>query len=160
VAGFAVTMTQLTDWLERRLDPPPPALIDGVIERVALQPNEPLIDYLRGRGLSMDRYDKHQLAARGNVVTVRVRLAGLQRKRILLRWSLYDAQTRQRLRGADYNQLGTTFTSQGPDHAGAGRFWVPIPRREGRYFIHLILESDSHRQLDERNTRAFWVTSA
>jgi hypothetical protein len=155
--AFLVGVTALIDWVEKRTGDTPPPKVDARITSAEMRRNVPLGDFLREEGQSRGSFDKNQLATRGNVVSVRVRMQGYKNERLPLRWSMYNADTETKLQGPKFNRLGTTFHPTGQDDAGRGRFWVGIPARDGTFFILLTLRDDEGEVRDEKRLAPFDV---
>jgi hypothetical protein len=158
--GLFVLVTQVGDWIAKRTDDPPPARINAELSRVEVRKNMPLEDFLREMGEPTDRYSSARLQQLGNVVVVRASIQGFEGDTLPVRWSLYDAETETRLPAAQYNQTNKLrFRPRGPDQTGSGRLWVPLPGKDGSYFVRVTLEDERGRMLDERDTERFDVVA-
>jgi hypothetical protein len=151
-----VGLVQLVDWIGSKASPPPPAQINGRFTAVDMLPNVSYADFERSAGREPKPADAQVV---GNVFSVRVRLQGYDGSDLPLRWVVYDAGTRSRVPGPDWEQTGLTFRPRNDDQAGRGRLWVPIPPKSGTYFVRLTLQDGEGQILDERDSDPFDVAA-
>jgi hypothetical protein len=158
VVGFFVAATQAADWVAGKTSDPPPAHISGQITRVDLRKNERLGDFLRRTGQPTASYGPSQLEQYGNTLVLHVRVEGFQGARLPVRWSLLRAGSQDPVPGARFNQRDRLrFEPRGPDHAGMGNLWVPLPESEGEFYVRLTLDGPRGKPLDERDSPTFQV---
>jgi hypothetical protein len=158
VIAALVGITTLVDWGKGTLDDstPAPAAIDAQI--VDVEPrgdNETLADYVRStKPPGGTHYTREQLAERGYIFAVRVRIRGAQGQKLPLRWSLYETR-RGRLPGAVDNQIGVVFAPLAREHARTWPVWLPYPPHPGEYYVRFTLEDSEGRPVDTKDTRPF-----
>jgi hypothetical protein len=148
-------MTSLVDWLEQRVSDQPSPVRGGRIEAIELRENVPLGTFIADE--FRRQYTKEELQQLGNVVSIRAHIQGYGGKELPVRYSVYDAVTRIPLGGPSYNQLGVKFGPKTEDHTGTAEMWVPLPTRDGTFFIRVVLEDDEDQILDSRRTPRFDV---
>jgi hypothetical protein len=162
VVGLLVGLTSLVDWVAGKLDSPdprPPPEIDARIRSVDLRTvREPYGAYLRMINESFPGLTEADRKEQGLVFAARVRLKGGEGKRFMLRLSLFNAKTRQRLRDPAYTLIAADFVPANQNHATNWPSWFPYPWRTGRYFLRATLLNAEKQPVDERDSAAFRVT--
>jgi hypothetical protein len=135
-----------------RDDPP----IAGTITKLDLRKNQRFAQYVSDTRQPSTRYTDGDLEKVGNVVTVFVQLRGYKNEELHVDWSLFDADTGEQIPGPEFNQVDTLqFTPRSDDHAGTGKLWVPLPRRDGRFFVRVSLIDRRGQTVNERDSQAF-----
>jgi hypothetical protein len=162
VVGLLVGVTSLVDWVSGKLDspdPPPPQEIDARISSVELRTvREPYGDYLQMINESFPGLTEAELKEQGLVFAARVRLEGGQGKRFMLRLSLFDAKTQQRLRDPAYTLIAADFEPASQNHATSWPSWFPYPWQGGTYFLRATLLNAEKQPVDERDSQPFKIT--
>ena len=117
-------------------------------------------EYLHDMGLPTTGMSRRERRELGLVFAVRIRAKGAAGTRFRVRWSMYEADSRTRLRAALYQQAALLWQAEAPDHSRTFRMWVPYPPRPGRYFLRYQLEDASGEPVAVSNTKVFkirWV---
>jgi hypothetical protein len=87
-----------------------------------------------------DGYPASLLRVRGEVVYVQSTLEGFKRRSVVLRWSLYDARSKQRLRGENFSQISAAqLHLEAPTDRTVQEIWLPPPPGKGPYFVRVEL---------------------
>ena len=92
----------------------------------------------------------------GVTVNYNVTMKGFEDDTVEIRWSLYSAKSSVPV-PQDWLRTRTALTLQGqaPEDSGGDPFWVPIPRRQGRYFIRVSVHDENDTRLDYADTPRF-----
>ena len=138
--------------------PPAPAVIGGTLSDPRLE-----FDVTLGEGCEnriwplCEEYTADDYGTTGLVVNYAVRIQGYAGKRCTVRWSMFNART-----GAAVPDLQDQpgwpdefLTPDGPDDQARADVWVPLPMREGRFFVRLILSNDTGVELARLDTPSF-----
>ena len=158
--ALVVSLTSIVDWVQRKLDPPEPALIDTRLLSVDLmRTEEQLGTYLRDTKQSLEGLTAVERREPGLVFNVRVRLVGVVGKQFPLTWTLTDTRRNRRLEDYLYKQEAVTFEPKGVAHARAWPIWVPYPPRRGSYRLDVVLADDKRQPVDQRSSDAFRLNS-
>jgi hypothetical protein len=153
VVALFVGITNLVDWLEARVTDDTSLVRGARIEAVDLRENVRLGSFVSDE--FRDTYTKAELKQFGNVVSIRAHIQGYAGEELPIRYSIYDAETKIMLSGSSYNQVGVKLGPETQDHTGTAQMWVPLPNREGSFFIRLDLEDGEGEILDQRRTPRF-----
>ena len=152
----AVNLTSIIDWVERRVDPPKPSVIDTRLLDVRLKRTlVPLAEYLRDTRQSLEGLSAAERREPGLVFTVRLRLEGVVGKEFPLLWTLADAEHGRPVPDELYRQEAATFEPAGVAHGRTWPIWVPYPPKPGRYRLDLVLADEKHQPVDERSSASF-----
>jgi hypothetical protein len=133
--------------------------IAGKITGLEFAKNVTLRQYLADNGESSARLSAAQLAQGGNVLVVHVRLRGYANQTVSVHWSLHEASSDKLLTQRAYRQTERLwFVPRSSDHAGTGRLWIPIPNRDGRYYVSVELRDQRNQTPDSRKSPVFVST--
>ncbi len=157
IAAALALFTTIFPGCERK--PPAPRTSSEILE-VLRDPNVRLGDYRRREGRTPEQLPGDPRAV-GNVFTVRVETKGFYGKRLPLRWTIFDADSRSALANDRFNnQLAATFrptSAGGEGQKGSVRLWIPVPSRAGSFFVRFDLYDDQGDLLDTEDDDPFRV---
>ena len=139
-------------------DPPPAAISTRIVDARLETVRQRLGDFLSEQQLSREGLRPRELAERGMIYTVEVRLQGGLGKTLRLRWQLYE-QSGRRVPGAEFNQALGEYAPENQDHQNRARFWLPLPPRAGTYFSRFTLAERGRPPLDDLTTKPFTATA-
>jgi hypothetical protein len=92
----------------------------------------------------------------GRLIDLSVTLRGLKHRCVQLRWSLYEARTGIRAKELWLrDRPALRFVPGGQDESASQQFWVPVPRRGGRFFIRMGLFEPDGTRLTVARTEMF-----
>lgn len=92
----------------------------------------------------------------GVSVNFTLTLRGLKGEPTDVRWSLYDARGRGRVpRDWLVNRRALTARAESDSDSASGSFWVPLPRRQGPFFVRVSVFGQGDRQLDFADSKRF-----
>jgi hypothetical protein len=154
--GLLVSLTSIVDWIQERIDPPAPAVIDTRLLDVQLRnEREPLADYLRDTSQSLEGLSAVERRERGLVFAVEVRLEGAVGKQFPLLWTMRALDRGGELPEWLYRQEAVTFEPEGLTHARTWPIWIPYPPQPGRYRLDVALLDERRQPVDERSSPDF-----
>ena len=161
VIAVVVSLTSVVDWVERKIDPPDPPVLDAQLLAAELtRERQPLGDYLRDSGQSTEGLSRREAREQGLVFKVRVSIVGATGKSFPLVWTMLDAGSSRPLRDEYlYRQTALEFVPKGSTHNRAWQIWVPYPTQPGRYELELTLMDERKQPVDQRTTEPFRVRS-
>jgi hypothetical protein len=126
----------------------------ATLSRLRMQPNTSFRQYLDRVDLPATPYTKPQLARRGALLQFRVGITGFEGERLTLKWELFEAAT-----GDQINESkATTITPTTETNEATWPFWVPLPKRTGRFYAVVELKQqkeDYLLSLDTLQTKPF-----
>jgi hypothetical protein len=94
----------------------------------------------------------------GRLVDLSVAFHGLKHRCIQLRWSLYEAPTGVRAKELWLrDRPALRFVPDRQDQSASQQFWVPVPRRGGRFFVRMGLFEPDGTRLTVARTEMFEV---
>lgn len=134
-----------------------PSVIRGELLDARIEPNVTLGDGCENRGWPCERFSEDQYPTTGLIVNFSVRLLGYTGRDCEVRWTLYDADTGDPVPN-QRNQPGWpkgVIFAEGPDDQVRGEVWVPIPPRQGQFYVRLTLVNDLNTELDSLETERF-----
>jgi hypothetical protein len=111
----------------------------------------------RERQWPCQKFSEDQYPAEGKLINFQAELKGYTNRECEVRWTLYDAQTEQPVPNFQ-NQPAwpkAVFTPEGPVDTARGEVWVPLPMREGEFFVRLMLFNDIGAELGRLDTGSF-----
>jgi hypothetical protein len=79
----------------------------------------------------------------GELISVNVELAGLRDQPVLLSWSIFQEGSHTSLFGkwlSDFVTYRLEATTN--DDTGTLEMWIPLPKLNGPFFVHLSLTAD------------------
>lgn len=157
VIGVVAGGLQLVDWLESRLDNPPPASrsarITSVQQRSAAEPLGNYLDEIRPEQKS--KFDPAALTERGYVYNVTMNIEDVVGRDFHLKFTMHRAGSGARLREPIYNYTAGGVSPESPKHVRTWPFWVAHPPGPGRYFVRFTLTDDKDELVDERSSKPF-----
>ena len=126
----------------------------ATLSQLSVEPNASFREYLARIELPARPYEKRELARRGALLRFRVAITGFEGKRLILRWELFD-----RANGDPINESkATSIRPTTGTNEAIWYFWVPLPRRPGKFYAVVELEQQKkhHRlALDTLQTDPF-----
>jgi hypothetical protein len=139
--------------------PPAPRTSSEILE-VLRDPNVRLGDFREGQKLTEQQFPGDAQVV-GNRFTVQIETKGFYGKRLPLRWTMFDADSRTALaRDRFNNQLAATFrptSAESEGQKGSVRLWIPLPPRAGSFFVRFDLYDDQGALLDTQDDKPFSV---
>jgi hypothetical protein len=164
IIGLVSGVAGLVFLFEPDLKPSGEAAKQGAtLSQLRTKPNASFREYLARADLPTTGYTDDQLARRGALLRFRVQITGFEGERLILKWELFDAAT-----GDQINESkATTITPTTETNEANWPFWVPLPKREGKFYAvvelkqqkkdHLLaldtLETDPFPGLSESSAR-------
>jgi len=91
--------------------------------------------YLRQKGLSTAPYPRSQLRRPGYLFAFDFRIGGYKSRRLPLRWTVYNSGSMDVVA----QSRDVALTPEADEDKGSWDFWIPAPRRPGRYFVDITL---------------------
>jgi hypothetical protein len=102
--------------------------------------------FIRRGGIPGERVDKSTrkrlIGLEGSVLYVRLTIEGFKRRNVVLRWSIYDARSGQRLPGREFHDVRTAGVSlSAPSDRSVVQVWVPPVPVDHKVFARIELLS-------------------
>lgn len=98
----------------------------------------------------------------GNIVSFKLETEGLQRKKVYLRWSVFK-ESGQRVNNSELNdQPGWPIGWFSAGHRVAvrhGDIFVPLPRKDGTYYVEIEAWYETEARLNSIDTDEFVITN-
>jgi len=92
----------------------------------------------------------------GVTVSFDLQLEGFKGRRSYVRWSLYDARADRRVpRDWLINRRVLSMRGKANSDRASKEFWVPLPRRQGPFFVRVSAYDDQGTRLTYEDTKAF-----
>ena len=89
-------------------------------------------------------------------VSFDLQLEGFKGRRSYVRWSLYDARADRRVpRDWLINRRVLSMRGKANSDRASKEFWVPLPRRQGPFFVRVSAYDDQGTRLTYEDTKAF-----
>lgn len=139
------------------------ASLSGTLTNVELA--DPLIslgDYCDRRGLPCSSYDAVDRRRPGNVFSYSIETIGYEGEQLPIRWSMYDAQSGQRIDEPTHvyqdgwpDGVYTPFATQ---DRNSGELWIPLSSSPGTFFVRLELYPPDGARLDWEDSEPFDVS--
>jgi hypothetical protein len=102
-----------------------------------------LEQYLKRSGLSTSDYTVRELQTTGIIIYFTVVAHGFRERTLSSQWSIFDAKTQRQIAEEGFsNRPGPEFTPEARRDRAGSDIWVPIPPREGTFYIRLELRDD------------------
>ena len=100
------------------------------LSRLSVEPSASFREYLARIDLPARPYKERDLARRGALLRFRVAVTGFEGKRLILKWELFD-----RVSGDQINESkATSIRPTTETNEAIWYFWVPLPRRAGKFY--------------------------
>ncbi|HKG42673.1 MAG TPA: hypothetical protein VKB10_00340 [Gaiellaceae bacterium] len=113
------------------------------LSQLRVEPSAAYREYLARIDISAGPYTARQLARRGALLRFRVAVTGFEGKRLILKWELFD-----RADGKQINESkATTVTPSTETNEAIWYFWVPLPRRRGKFYAVVELKQEKKNHL-------------
>jgi hypothetical protein len=108
----------------------------ATLSRLSVEPRATFREYLARVELSARPYKERELARRGALLRFRVAITGFEGKRLILRWELFNRASGELIKESKATSIRpTTETNE-----AVWYFWVPLPRRPGKFYAVVELE--------------------
>jgi hypothetical protein len=115
----------------------------ATLSQLRMKPNASFREYLARVDLPATPYTKAQLARRGALLQFRVAITGFEGERLTLKWELFEAAT-----GDQINESkATTITPTTETNEANWPFWVPLPKRTGKFYAVVELKQQKRHHL-------------
>jgi hypothetical protein len=115
----------------------------ATLSNLRVNPNASFRQYLARADLPATGFTDAQLTRRGALLRFRVQITGFEGKRLTLKWELYDAAS-----GDQINESkATTITPTTETNEANWPFWVPLPRRAGKFYAVVELKQQKQNYL-------------
>ena len=132
-------------WFFPSVQPPPRSIEGGVtLSNLEVVPNVTLGEYLRWPGMPANVQESHvseeQRQRVGTIIRFDIELKGFARERVSLKWSVFDADTGNPIRGrTEQPAWPSNYVAPQHDVSKTQReTWVPFPRNgKGAYSVTL-----------------------
>jgi hypothetical protein len=114
----------------------------ATLSRLSVEPSAPFREYLARIDLSATPYKERELGRRGALIRFRVAITGFEGKRLILKWELFNRASGEQINESKATSIRpTTETNE-----AIWYFWVPLPRRPGRFYavVELSQQKKSH----------------
>ena len=126
----------------------------ATLSHLRVRPNVSFREYLARADLPATGFTAGQLARRGALLRFRVQITGFEGERLTLKWELFDAKS-----GDQINESkATTITPTTETNEADWPFWVPLPKRAGKFYAVVELKQQKENYLlalDTLETEAF-----
>ncbi len=163
IIGVLSSGTALFDWFGKAVNPviPPPGVIHAQLTVPKLiSSHKPLSTFLSEINTSTAGLTTYELAEEGFEFLVGIHLQGEQGRSTFLTWAIIDKATGSPLADPIYHQDAARLQPRGPDQARQVPIWVPSPPRRGKFIFRVILLDQTHRPLDQVESKPFMVSRA
>lgn len=115
----------------------------ATLSQLTMKPNASFREYLARVDLPATPYTEGQLARRGALLRFRVGITGFEGDRLILKWELFDAASGDQINESKATSIRpTTETNEAIWH-----FWVPLPRRSGKFYAVVELKQQKEHHL-------------
>jgi hypothetical protein len=115
----------------------------ATLSHLRLKPNASFREYLARADLPATGFTKAQLARRGALLRFRVQITGFEDERLTLKWELLDAASGDQID----ESRATTITPSTETNEATWSFWVPLPKRAGKFFAVVELKQQKQNYL-------------
>jgi hypothetical protein len=132
----------------------PPANQQAKLSELSLDPNISRAQYLARTDSQSRGYTKKELAVRGAFIECRVEIIGYKGQLIVVKWELIDASSGEEL----HDEKSDGFIPDANQAAATQPLFVPLPRREGSFYVRLeLVRQGEYRlvSLDKAKTERF-----
>jgi hypothetical protein len=115
----------------------------ATFSRLSMKPNASFREYLARLDLPATPYTEGQLARRGALLQFRVGITGFEGDRLILKWELFEAASGEQINESKATTISpTTETNEANWH-----FWVPLPKRAGKFYAVVELKQQKKHHL-------------
>jgi hypothetical protein len=115
----------------------------ATLSQLTMKPNASFREYLARVDLPATPYTEGKLARRGALLRFRVGITGFEGDRLILKWELFDAASGDQINESKATSIRpTTETNEANWH-----FWVPLPRRAGKFYAVVELKQQKKHHL-------------
>ena len=108
----------------------------ATLSHLRMKPNASFREYLARADLPATGFTEAQLARRGALLRFRVQITGFEGERLTLKWELFDAASGDQIA----ESKATTITPTTETNEANWPFWVPLPRRSGKFYAVVELK--------------------
>jgi hypothetical protein len=119
---------------------PPPTHLSATINNVSVEHNVTYEQYLKRLRHPTLGYDYRVLNLVGDIINFSVEIEGFKLQKCPMRWSVHDAQTKALVPEPELvDQLASVLTPEAVYDRAVSYIWVPLPAREGTFFVRLTI---------------------
>jgi hypothetical protein len=115
----------------------------ATLSHLRMKPNASFSEYLARADLRATGFTEAQLARRGALLRFRVQITGFEGERLTLKWELFDAASGKQ----NDESKATTITPTTETNEANWAFWVPLPKRAGKFYAVVELKQQKQNYL-------------
>ncbi len=113
----------------------------ATLSQLRMKSNASFSEYLAQLDIPDTAYTQAQLARRGALLRFRVAITGFEGERLILKWELFDAASGEQIN----ESKATTITPNTETNEATWPFWVPLPKRDGKFYAVVELQAAEER---------------
>lgn len=115
----------------------------ATLSQLNVEPSASFREYLARIDQPVRPYTDHDLARRGALLRFRVAATGFKGEHLVLKWELFDRRSGNQID----ESKATTLTPTNETNEAIWYFWVPLPRRPGKFYAVVELSQQKKSSL-------------